>query len=68
MQILNDPVMREAVHHFTQVMDKISTNDKAEIAEATTYLTELAQTNRSMHDLVVRLVEMRTGIAWDTFA
>jgi hypothetical protein len=64
---MSDEVKREAAHHFTKLMEKITTKDEAEIAEAASYLGELARTSPHMHDLVVHLVEIKTGISWDTF-
>ena len=59
--VVGDRVIREALHHFSEVREMLI---EGRVDDANDYLGRLAACSRCCHDLVIRLIELATGIRY----
>jgi hypothetical protein len=59
--VVIDQMRSEAVHHFREVREMLV---EGRIDDANDYLDHLSAYSRLCHDLVIRLIELATGIRY----
>lgn len=59
-----DQERKEATAHYLHVGQCILTRDELQISAANQYMAHLAEDNREMHDLVMRMLEFTFGVNW----
>lgn len=61
-------LQQEAVHHCLQVWPCFEeyrwSRNQACLAPANRYLGDLAKSNRLMHEIVMKMLSLRTGVDW----